>query len=207
MDMTLVTSSPSPADTMVAVFAIVWPFLVLGMLRSRVRSSAPVAAMLAPLALATSAVWSNLISVGMGMSMAGPMPRAESAGIADALSSMVYGAFGAALIAVFTLLRKHVPAVDRVSAAILGVTVLSVAGAVVAGENLRRLALGLCRTGVVVGIVAGAAAIGWSVWQARGERPLRPIAYGIAGAAITVAIVAAVVWERVQHHFDFAAGR
>lgn len=207
MELSSVPICPTPAAMLVAVFCIVWPFLALGMLRSRARSSAPVAAMLAGFALSTAAMWDVLELTGRGLT-ATPMPHAEAAGVAEALMVMGYGAFGAVLIAAFALVRRHAVVIDAVSAAIFAVTVLSVAMAILTGENLRALlTIALCRTGVVTGILAGACAVAWSVWQAMGDRPLRPVRYGVGTAVVLTVVIAAIVWQRYEHHFAIALGR
>jgi len=207
MDLSSAIICPSPAVVLLTLFCVIWPFVVLGMLQNRARSSAPVAAILAPFAASTAGMWYVLSMVAWGRTVAGVHPRAEAAGIAEALGSMTYGAFAAALIAVFALLRRHVPVVDAVTAAILFVTVFSTAAGIVAGEDPGRLTPALGGAAMIAGTVVAAVAVVWTAWQARGTRALRAIPYGLVATLVVALIVAAIVWERAEHHFAFAAGR
>jgi hypothetical protein len=121
--------TPQPFAVAVRMFGLVWPFVVLGFLRSRGRSSVPLAAMIVPFAMATCGTWVGLINVLRGASISGGGRASMAAGIAEALTMLIFGAFSASAVALVALIRRHRPVADR---GVLILTVLIVANAVAA---------------------------------------------------------------------------
>jgi hypothetical protein len=120
MDLTNFRPCPSDAQMIVTLFCLAWPFLALGAISNRGRSSAPFVATLVALAGIASGVWldlSNLV-VGMAITNSGRQPVITGARYVFEMAWIALWPIG--WIALFALLRRHRPIVDRTLAVLAG---------------------------------------------------------------------------------------
>lgn len=207
MELSSVHVHRSPIDQAVILFCFVWPFIALALMRSRVRSPSPVAAMLAPLALSTTMIWFGLVNSKMGMDVSASRGAALAAGIAEALSSLYFGGWSAVFVAVIALVRRHRPVVDRVTAAIACAVIANIAAAIIGGQRIISLSFGVAVSGAATGVIAASVAIAWCVLHKRGDRATHVLRFGLPLFLALAVVTGAVVWQQVQHYIAIAIGR
>lgn len=204
MDLTLVTACPSPAGRLIALFCFFWPFVSIAVIRKRGHSSAPVAAMLLPLAVALLGTWIGIMETLRGMALSGSGIAASAAGFAEALHALFTGACSAAGVAVVALIKRHRPVVDWPTALIAS---LFAAGTIGALLFLRFFSFEIAAL-VFVGIgIAAAIALAAAVWLALvAANWRRPSSLPAAGPAIAVCMVllAVLVWYDLRRYTEIA---
>lgn len=150
------------------VLCFFWPIIAAGLLRSRQTSTAPIAAIVAPFAVSVALMWHGLYNVLLGMARSGAWRPAAMFGVSDALSAIKIGAASALAVAIIAALRRHRPVLDRTTASLVALTLLSVF-AVLAYS--RWLALGgvpqiahgyFFVAGAIASVIVAAAAVVWA---------------------------------------------
>jgi hypothetical protein len=209
MEMTFVTSCPSTPAKLAFLACLLWPWIALALLPSRGRSSAPIAAMLVPLAISTVAMWVGLLHAMQGLALSGSSPRAASAGIAEALGGVGVGAGSAAFVALFALMRRHRAIVDRGAVTMTLFLLVQLCGAIVLGATfgMARWQFAIPYTGAIVSATAVVAAAVRTWLAGRGRLEPRPIRYGLPLVAGGWALGALALWQQVGHYTAIALGR
>src|SRR5687767_4063869 len=118
MDISSLHVHHSSTTYLITFFCVLWPFATLTFLPRRQTSTAPVLAMLLPVAAAVCGVWIGLANGMLGMALSGRGGvMAVSAGIAEAFAGLGFALFSAILIAVLALIRRPRPVMDGVTVA------------------------------------------------------------------------------------------
>lgn len=104
----------------VMLFCLAWPFLALASISKRGRSSAPFVAVLVALAMIGSAVWFDLSNLVVGMSLSNSDRQSVIQWAPDVFETGWIAVWPIGWIALFALLRRHRPVVDRTLAVLAG---------------------------------------------------------------------------------------
>lgn len=204
MDLSHAFVCPTPTAMFIQLFLFFWPFVSLTIIRKREQSSAPVSAMLLPLAVALLGTWIGIMEGLRGMAISGGGIGSAAAGFAESLHMLLAGACSAAGVAVVALIKRHRPVADRVTTLI---ALLFVAGTIGALLFLRFLTFETAWL-VFVGIgVAAATAIAAAVWltivAANWRRPSSLPAAGPA-MAVCMVLLAMLVWYDLRRYTEIA---
>lgn len=204
MDLRHAYICPSPTGMLISLFLFFWPFVSLAVIRKRGHSSAPVSAMLLPLAVALLGTWIGMMESVRGMALAGSGIASVAAGFAESLQTLFTAMYSAAAVAVVTLIKRHRPVADRVTAVI---ALLIAAGTIGALLFLRFFSFEIGRL-LFVGIgVAAAIAVATAFWLvAVAANWFRPPALPAAGPAMAVCLVllAVLVWYDMRRYTEIA---
>lgn len=210
-DMSLMTVcvTPSPIARLIVLICFFWPFIALSLLSRRATSAGPVAAALVPLALSGTGVWFGLIRTMEGRSLIGGGTAAVAAGIAEALTMLYMGGFFAILTIAFAAIRRHRPIVDRMTAALLALLILSLTGALFSAAAIANGAgnISLFLAAAIVTAALAVAATIWTYLTGRGRAPSTPLPHGLPVATILIAVMGVVVWELAHGYIAIAMGR
>jgi hypothetical protein len=207
MDLQFVCVHPGPAAQAIVLFCILWPFVTLLFLRSRTTSSAPLSAMLLPMAVAVMGIWIGFYNVVTGMSVSGNNGRlASAAGIAEALMILSIGACSAMLVAFFALIRRHRPVADRVTMALAAAVIIEVIAALMFGARIKPLdtQMTLALVWAATALVFALAIAVWLILVLCGRVVSQPIRFGMPAIAIVYAVMAVVVYREVHRYIDIA---
>jgi hypothetical protein len=160
MEMSIPTAPPL-ATTIAVLFMMVWPFVAAVLLRSRRRSSAPLLAMLVPIAVGTACAYAILLLVLQHLSISGAKPSAEAVAVRHSVNLIRLGVLCAVVVAIAAMIRHHAPAIDRALVLLASMLAIEITGAVGLGADI---ASGLwqfpaCYAGIIVTSLTAAAAI------------------------------------------------
>lgn len=206
MELSFVCIHHGAAVQAVTLFCILWPFATLAFLRSRQTSTAPVLAVLLPIAVAECGSWIVLADVVGAMALARRSPMATAAGSAEALCILSVAAFSAALIAVFALVRRHRPVMDRFSAVLAAVLLIEIVAAMIFAARLapsKSLILFALVSAGAVFLIALAIAVR-IIAVLRGRIRSRAIPYAVAVAVVLYIVTAVVVYREIERYVDIA---
>lgn len=194
MSQGMIWMHPMPFATAILALCLLWPLFVLGFLRTKTRSSAPLAAMILPFALAACGTWVGLINVVRGAEMVGSYTGAAmAAGVAEALMMLVFGAFAASAVALVALIRRHRPVADR---GVLVLTALVVTNAVAA--IVFAPAMPIAIVGAITALAIAVAAVVWLFAVARTIVTPHPLPRSAVVVFVSIVLVAIVAWQRVE---------
>jgi hypothetical protein len=202
MDMSVGTVyvTPSIYAKLLVVFCVLWPFMAWSLIRHRGRSSAPLAAMLVPLALSVGVMWLGFERVLIGMAYSGRGIAAASAGLAEALSVLFAGALSAGLVAVLALIRRHRPLVDTPIAMLYTLSIAEVATALLLAPRIAVVQWQLYfiySAAILAALIAIAAFL--RAWLAARNRTTAPAhRYGLALLLLASLTTAFAVWQQAE---------
>lgn len=199
MDITSLHIHRALTTQLVMLFCLAWPFLAFALIRRSERSSAPVTAMLIPLAIALAETWLAIVRVLTGMALSGGGTSWIAAGIAEALRTMVFGAISATFVALVALLRRHRPLLDPPSAILVALWI-AVANAALFGKYASVLPF----VGASAAFVIAIAAFAWLFLVSRRRMTSRPVPFGVPVAAATVILLLFLVWQRATFYIAMA---
>jgi hypothetical protein len=208
MDMTLssTTASPSLAQIWLILFCVIWPFAAWPLMPSRGRSSAPLAAMLVPMALSVGVMWLGLARCLYGMAVSGGGVASIAAGIAESLGVLSVGAISAGAVAVLALIRRHRPTADTPIVMLYALTMAEVASAlwfrpraaVIESQHIFCYA-----AAILAGMIAVAAFVrAWLTARGRSLAPTRR--YGLALVLVATVATGFAVWHQAARFTSIA---
>jgi hypothetical protein len=191
----------TPAGKVVVLFCMAWPFLALAFIRRGERSSAPLVAMLIPIAVGLCGTWLGLVDVLGALPVTGGGRAARAAGVAEALLLILIGAGCAGCVGVVALMRRHRPVLDR-GAAVLAALLVAGIGAALAVRPTIPLALAFAAATGVLAI----AMFDWLFLVVRKRVAPRAVPFGTAGLAVAMLATIAATWQQMQAHIRVAIG-
>ncbi|HEX6101158.1 MAG TPA: hypothetical protein VF432_32885 [Thermoanaerobaculia bacterium] len=191
----------TPTGKVVVLFCMAWPFLALAFIRRGERSSAPLVAMLIPIAVGLSGAWLSLVDVLGALPVTGGGRAARAAGVAEALLLILIGAGCAGCVGVVALMRRHRPVLDR-GAALLAALLVAGIGTALAVRPTIPLSLACA---AATGVLAIAMFV-WLFLVMRKRVAPRAVPLGTAGLAVAMAATIAATWQQMQAHIRIAIG-
>ena len=200
------TSHPGCTIQLIVLFCFLWPFATLTFLARRQTSPAPVLAVLLAVAVAECGMWIGLINTLVGLALSGSARLAASAGIAETLMVLPLVLFSTALIALFALIRRHRPSIDRVTAVLVVILIVEILAALIYAARITpsmafyRLALVGLGTSVFMAVVIAT----WIVLVVRVRVRSHPIPFAVPVAVLLYAAVALLVNREAHRYMDIA---
>lgn len=184
--------------------AVLWPFLTLALLRKRVTSPAVTAAALVPLALSLAAMWYGFSQVTLGIAKGGGGIASVSAGLAESLWVVGFGAGSALAVFLLGALKRHWPAADAMT------LILTIAIAALFAAGIRfasSIAAWPPRVALLATAIALAIALMAAVWFAlvhAGRVVARPLRFAIAALLIAIAAIFFIARHEGNGYHDIA---
>lgn len=151
---------PLPVELLVW-FLLTWPFVAGALLRYRARSSAPLLAMLVPVAAGTASAYAILRLTLEGLARSGAGVSSASWGVSLAMGAIRGGAWFAIPVAIVALIRRHRLAIDRMLVLVAAMLTIEIAVAIGIGANIAtgHWQFYACITGTAVSLLTAGAAI------------------------------------------------
>jgi hypothetical protein len=209
MDMSVssVYVTPSVFAQLLAIFCVLWPLMAWSLIPHRGRSSAPLAAMLVPMALSVGVMCVGFARVLEGMARYGSgSGAAEAAGIAEALFTLLLGAYSAGGVAVVALIRRHRPTADTPIVMLYALTIAEVASALWFRPRVAVIESQLifCNAAAIMaGVIAIAAFVrAWLTARGRSLAPTRR--YGVALVLVATVATGFAVWQQAERFMSMA---
>lgn len=200
MSLTMVYVDPWWPQKWLVLFCLLWPLMAWSLVPRRGRSSAPLAAMLVPLALSVGLMWLSLSRCLYGMVVSGGGIESVSAGIAEALFVPFVGAFAAGGVAIITLIRRHRPTADTPIVMLYTLTIAEVASALLFRPRMAAVDVQLTfcyGAAILAGLVAFAAFVrAWLAARGRTSAPARR--YGVAFLSIATVVTGFAISQQID---------
>jgi hypothetical protein len=161
MNMMPIPVAPPVATTIAVLFFMAWPFLAAMLLRSRRRSSAPLLAMLVPIAVGTACAYAILLLTLQHLAITGAKPIVEAALVRHSGNLIRLGVLDAVVVAIAMMMRHHAPAIDRVLVLLASMVVVEIAGArgIAAMIASGQWQFPACYAGIAISSLTAAAAM------------------------------------------------
>ena len=182
---------------------MLWPFLTLALLRKRVTSPAVTAAALVPLALSLAAMWYGFSEIMWGMAKGGGI-ASISAGLADSLLVVGFGAGSALAVFLLGAFKRHWPAADAMTL-ILAIDIAALFTAAVgfaAAIDPARRDLALVASALSLAVAL--ALIAWFVLVSRGRVVSQHLRFAIVPVLLVVVAIFLVARYEANRYFDIA---
>jgi len=205
MDLSNMYSCPPAYVRYIELACLIWPFVAIGLLSKRTRSSALLLAMALPLAVTLAGTWMGIADSIRGMAISGSGGIASvAAGFAEALAMLGLGTLSALGVIVVALLRRHRPVADRVTTVLAFIVAADTIAVVL---FLRFFTLRIAHLVFVGQGVAIAAAIALAVWLllvARNVVHPRPLPMAASAILVCALVLGGVVWHHVRTYDHIA---
>lgn len=184
--------------------AMLWPFLTLALLRKRVTSPAVTAAALVPLALSLAATWYGFSEVMCGIAKGGGGITSISAGLAESLWVVGFGAGSALAVFLLGAFKRHWPAADAMTL-ILTIDIAALfAAAIWFAPSIGVWPPRVARIAATIALAVAFVAMVWFALVHAGRVVARPLRFAIAVLLIAVMAIFFVARYETNRYLDIA---